>query len=1082
MHLENLPTPPGRTRSGFGAVIFDMDGVITDTASVHAAAWKTLFDDALAAIGGDGQALFDADRDYRRYVDGRTREDGVRSFFASRGLTVRDGSPDDGPQQLTIHGLATRKQQIFEQHLAEVGVAVFPDARDLLIELQTRRVPTALVTSSRNSGAVLDAAGITGFFTVRIDGNDALRLSLAGKPDPAMFLEAARRLSVPPCDAVVCEDAAAGVSAAAHGGFGLVVGVDRTGDAAQLTEAGADVVVGELTDLPASPRGPRRTRAAWCGGAVVPEPGAWNLVYEQFEPAQEGTREALCTLGNGYWATRGAVPGTTADDTHYPGTYFAGVYNRLTTDVDERLIQTEHLVNAPDWTHVTVRHATGELLHPGAAPMVSHRQDLDLRTGVLTRTNRYRDTAGRTTRITSRQVVSIAEPNLAGLEITLEAENWSGEMLLESGINARVANRNVAADHGLAHDHLTPTGTTEIGLETVLADVTTNQSGVSIATATRTRVRAAAAISGRRPVLEGDYAGHALTVHLEPTKPVTVEKIAAVATSRDRGISTASEAACERIRHASGFDELLAAHTQVWEQMWARFGVTLHADPQQSLALNLHIFHALQTVAAATPDLDAGLPARGLHGEGYRGHIFWDELFIYPMLTLRRPELTRAFLLYRYRRLPAARDAARAAGLAGAMFPWQSGSDGSEQTPAELLNVRTGKWMPDNSFRQRHVGLAVAYSVWQYYQATADVGFLADYGAEILVEVARCFTSLAIHDQADDRFDITGVMGPDEYHDGYPDAPGQGLRNNAYTNVLAAWVLSRAAETVQLLAQRDCPTLWDRLRLGPDEPASWQRVSTRLRVSFHDGVISQFDGYEELHEFDWDSYRSRYGNIGRLDLILHAEGDTTNRYKLSKQADVLMLFYLFSAEELRAMFDQLGYELPPEMIPRTIRYYLARTSHGSTLSRLAHSWVLARTDRRGSWSLFTEALAADLADTQGGTTREGVHVGAMAGTVDMVTRCYGGVETRDNMLRLHPVLPTELTEAAFELRYRGQPISVELTQHWVRLRLHPCAAPPVRVCVEGIIRTMGAREVWEVELSSAPSAPSPEATSSRMES
>ena len=241
------------------------------------------------------------------------------------------------------------------------------------------------------------------------------------------------------------------------------------------------------------------------------------------------------------------------------------------------------------------------------------------------------------------------------------------------------------------------------------------------------------------------------------------------------------------------------------------------------------------------------------------------------------------------------------------MFPWQSGSDGRDETSTELLNLRNGQWMPDNSHRQRHVGLAVAYSVWQYYQATGDKGFLEDYGAEILIEVARLFAGMAVHDPVDDRFDISGVMGPDEYHDGYPDAPGQGLRNNAYTNVLAAWVLARATETVDMLTRRDCAPLWHRLHFRAGELAHWDRVSRGLRVPFHEGVISQFEGYESLLEFDWDGYRKRYGNIGRMHLILQAEGDTTNRYKLSKQADVLMLFYLFSAEELRGLFERLGY-------------------------------------------------------------------------------------------------------------------------------------------------------------------------------
>lgn len=158
-----------------------------------------------------------------------------------------------------------------------------------------------------------------------------------------------------------------------------------------------------------------------------------------------------------------------------------------------------------------------------------------------------------------------------------------------------------------------------------------------------------------------------------------------------------------------------------------------------------------------------------------------------------------------------------------------------------------------------------------------------------------------------------------------------------------------------------------------------------------------------------------------------------------------MLFYLFSAEELRELLDSMGYSLPADTIPRTVDFYLGRTSNGSTLSRLVHSRVLARSDRHRSWSLFTQALDSDLADIQGGTTREGVHLGAMAGTVDLVLRCYAGLEIRDDVLRLHPSLPPEFPNAAFEIVYRGQPISVEVTRAQVRLRLHPHSGDSITV-------------------------------------
>ncbi len=972
----------------------------------------------------------------------------------------------------------------------------FPSTLALLRRLRAAAIPTALVTAGPDSAALLESVGTRDVVDVRVERDP---LALPDRPGSlrslgAALLEAARLLEVEPMRSVVVEDTEVGVRAAVAGGFALVVGVDRLGNRAGLLAAGARVVVEDLGVLEVDVPVIDRCRH-WCGGAS-PTADAWLLTYEGFDSALEGTREALCTLANGYWGTRGSVPGSMADGVHYPGTYLAGVYNRLSSDLGGRVVEDEHLVNAPDWTSLTLGPAgqaggAAAYVH-GSAQMLSCSQQLDVRRGLLTRVGRYRDAAGRTTLVTSRSFLHLTLEHLAVLETTVEAEDWSGPLVVRSGLDGRVANRNVAEYRLLADKHLDLVTAVQVAPDTVLLDMVTNQSQVHIAMAARTRARAgdlqtAAATRADADVVrvlgedrrllndEPAYVAHEFTLPLRAGRPVTIEKVVAVATSRDRATASAALSAITQVGLAASVEDLLRSHVAGWERLWERFGVDISAGQRQSLALNLNTFHVLQAVAGAGPDLDAGVPARGLHGEGYRGHVFWDEVFVYPMLTLRRPELTRALLSYRYRRLDRARAAARADGLEGAMFPWQSGSDGREETPAELYNLRTNTWMPDNSRRQRHVGLAVAYGAWQYYQATADLSFLISGGAELMVEVTRFFASLAAYDATADRFDIVGVMGPDEFHDGYPDTPGQGVRNNAYTNVMVAWLADATLRALELLSGKDCGPLWDRLAVQPGERERWDRIGRRLRVPFHaDGVISQFEGYEELEEFDWETYRARYGDIGRLDLILAAEGDTPNRYRLSKQADVLMLLYLLSAEELRAVLDRLDYTLSADAVTATVEFYLARTTHGSTLSRLVHSWVLARSDRPGSWSLFTRALDSDLADIQGGTTREGVHIGAMAGTVDMVLRCYGGLETRAGVLWLHPALPTELARATFEIVYRGQPISIDITRTRVRLRLHPHTGEPVTVCIENQISVLTPGQDHIVHLTPATPGQAPE--------
>lgn len=502
------------------------------------------------------------------------------------------------------------------------------------------------------------------------------------------------------------------------------------------------------------------------------------------------------------------------------------------------------------------------------------------------------------------------------------------------------------------------------------------------------------------------------------------------------------------LRGKKTFEELLEKHRTAWHHIWRRFDIKIelnNGDPQIASLLRLHIFHLLQTTSMHSRDLDVGVPPRGWHGEAYRGHILWDELFIFSTLNLQFPELTRALLQYRYRRLPAARRAAKKIGLKGAMFPWQSGSDGREESQKIHLNPRSGRWIPDNSQLQRHVNAAIAYNVWQHFEATDDLEFLAFYGAEILLEIARFWASLATFNQETRRYEIHGVMGPDEYHDAYPEADKPGIHNNAYTNVMVSWVLSRALEAIEIIPKDRRRELEEVLNLSKEELQSWEEISKKLYIPLHEGVISQFEGYETLQEIDWDTYKEKYGNIQRMDRILEAEGDSVNNYKISKQADVLMLFYLFSAEELRSLFEKMNYPLEKDVIPQTIQYYLDRTSNGSTLSQMIHSWVLSRLDRDASWHLFSQAIRSDFADIQGGTTQEGIHLGAMAGTVDLVQRCYAGIEFRGGILRFHPHLPAELKAMQMVIRYRGHTLLVQISHQLLRIKSERVSAKPIQI-------------------------------------
>jgi alpha,alpha-trehalase len=760
----------------------------------------------------------------------------------------------------------------------------------------------------------------------------------------------------------------------------------------------------------------------------------WTLRYDQFDPEQEKLREALCTLGNGYFATRGAASESRAGDVHYPGTYLAGGYNRLKTEILGRVIENEDLVNLPNWLCVGFRHPGEDWFDLSDVEVLSFRQELNMKHGVLSRKVSFMDKEGRRSTLGERRIVHMTQPHLAAMHIVFTPENWSGNLEFRTALDGRVVNDGVPRYRDLNSRHLEPVEETLSDRENICLTVRTSQSNLRVAQAARTRVR----LDGddldakRRTVREPGYIAQQFTVPARKGVEIHLEKVVALFTSRDHAIAECRLEAEKLAQRAGSFAELLTSHSLSWKHLWRRFDITYEektppSEDRTAMILHLHTFHLLQTTSLHTMDLDVGVPSRGWHGEAYRGHIFWDELFIFPFLNLRVPEITRSLLMYRYRRINEARAAAREEGFQGAMYPWQSGSNGREETQKIHLNPKSGRWNPDKSHHQRHVNAAIVYNIREYFQATEDMEFLSFYGAEMVLEIARFWSSIATYNRDLDRYEIRDVMGPDEYHDAYPDSDVPGLNNNAYTNVMAAWVLNEALSVLELLPEDRRKELREQLRLGAEELDLWRDISRKLRVVFHDdGIISQFEGYGDLEEFDWEGYTGKYGDIQRLDRILKSEGDTPNRYKVSKQADVLMLFYLFSAEELGEIFEQLGYPFEYETIPKNIDYYIKRTSHGSTLSRVAHSWVLIRKDRSRSWHLFTQALESDISDVQCGTTPEGIHLGAMAGTMNMIQVGYTGLETRGDVLWLNPCLPDNLGRLQMQIHYRGHNLSIEI--------------------------------------------------------
>ncbi len=751
----------------------------------------------------------------------------------------------------------------------------------------------------------------------------------------------------------------------------------------------------------------------------------WKLTYNKFNSEEESLREALCTLGNGYFGTRGAVSETMATKVHYPGTYIAGVYNTLPTDVASRTIYNEDFVNCPNWLMLNYRINDGPWFNRMKVKILTWKKELNMRKGVLTRRLRWQDEQGRITLVENQRIVSMAHPHCAALRCSITPENYEGRITVRSGIDGLIINAGVDRYKQLNSKHLEPYAQGNFGDNGIFLQMQTTQSGIQITEAMRTLI-----YQGKeriRPVMHIIAHGrqrmiHEFTLDVKKGQRHTVEKLVSIYTSRDHGVTNDCAIAQEAVSQIENFDTLYKAHKAKWKALWKRFDVEIKGDNFVQQVLRLHTFHLLQSASTYNEDIDAGLPARGLHGEAYRGHVFWDEMYIFPFYNLHAPEITRALLMYRYRRLQAAKEYANQNGYKGAMYPWQSASTGEETTQIIHLNPLSGTWGPDYSCLQRHVSISVAYNTWTYYYSSGDRDFLERYGAEMIIEIVHFWVSIARFNKKTQRYEIEGVMGPDEFHEKYPGADHGGLNNNAYTNIMVVWVIEKALYILDtMLIEEDRTALLFKAGITEEDVVLWRAMICKMTIPMDkDGLIHQFEGYMDLEELDLEEYRRKYDNIHRVDRILKAEGLSPDSYKVSKQADVLMLFYVLSEKELKAIFERLGYPFSKETLRKNFEYYFLRTSHGSTLSLVVHAYVADLVGHKEKASEYLlESLKSDIYDTQGGTTQEGIHAGVMGGTLDLFLRSFGGLTISEDRICLNPKLPEAWQSIKFNVRYKN---------------------------------------------------------------
>ena len=976
----------------FDAVIFDMDGVITQTTTLHAGAWKQTVDEYFERrekAKGKTHPPFDIEADYLKYVDGKPRHEGVRSFLAARGIDLLEGDPTDEAGAETVHGLGRRKDGLFMERMRRDGVEVFGSTIKLIHALRELGVKTAVVTSSRNGREVLRAAAIEALFDKRLDGIDAEALNLEGKPNPAPFLKCAELLEVSPGRAVVIEDAAAGVEAGQRGGFGLVVGVDRGGNRDALMAHGADLVVTDLAelgvaDLDASLREKRETLIAW------------QIEQEGFDPAREHEMESIFTVGNGYLGVRGTL------DAPLPGSqgdlFIAGVYDRKHPERPYSELEFlaasrgdypySELISAPFPFRLRIV-VDGHPLDLAGPHWRVYRRLLDLRGGILHNHSAFETDADRRIVVHSRRCASMTDLHLLLQEITVCLENFSAAV----DIDASLADPDLAANH----PHLTSLETGGVDSAFHVQRFTTQASAIELCLAARTTL----AGSGK----------DALRWQVPGTigETLTFRRYVLVYTSRD--LPDPLTAAMERLRALrwENFDDLLEAHAARWGEVWKRADVRIDGSPATTQALRFNTYH-LTSAADRDPRVSVG--ARAMTGRAYEGHVFWDvEIFKLPFYIYTVPEVARSLLAYRHHTLDGARRRAQELGYRGACYAWESTVTGDDVTPQTIRLKTTGKEIPIfTGSQQLHVTAGVAHGLWRYWEATRDREFLRDAGVEILAETARFWTSRS--SRGERHYHIRAVVGPDEYHHSVDD--------NAYTNWMARFNLQRAVEAADWM-KREFPRAWgdlaERLALAQEEPQDWAAVAQEIYCPAPnaEGVIEQFAGFFDLEDYPLPREERFKAPISRL-----FDWDRINQLKLIKQADVVMLLHLFPEAFSR------------EVVAANYRYYEPITDHGSSLSPGIHAAVAARLglgeDAERYWR---ESLWLDLSNTMGNSAL-GVHPACMGATWQALVFGFLGVRFTEAGPAFDPEasarLPKRWRAVALNLAWRGGLHAVEIVR------------------------------------------------------
>jgi alpha,alpha-trehalose phosphorylase len=744
----------------------------------------------------------------------------------------------------------------------------------------------------------------------------------------------------------------------------------------------------------------------------------WNVIEKGFHPEFLAQSETMLAVGNGYLGMRGCPEegGPNAEN----GTFINGFYETRPIIYGEEAYgfakTGQTIVNVTD-SRIIKLFVDDEPFWLPNAHCLRYDRRLNMQSGTLDREILWETPAGKQVLITSRRLVSFINRHVAAISYQVTLLNAEAPVVISSEMvaNAPIARFNgddprqasAFASRVLHHR----AGYVKDG-RIVLCHAT-EKSRMTLTCATD-HVLETACSHTYKAAHTGDFGQVAFTIEARSGCPIHLTKYMAYHTSQTASpeeLCGRAEWTLDRVMH-QGFQQLLTAQEQYMDDFWRRSDVRVKdimedrvkrttVEIQQAIRFNL--FHILQASARAE---DAGVPAKGMTGQAYEGHYFWDtEIYVLPFLTYTAPRIARNLLTFRYKMLPHARARARQLGHRGAMFPWRtiSGEEASAYYAAGTA--------------QYHINADIMYALRKYVQATGDEQFLRDCGAEMLVETARLWLDLGFYsDRKGGKFCINGVTGPDEYN--------AVVNNNAYTNLMAGENLRYAAQTVEAL-RATTPDVYNGLvhktALEPAEVEAWKCAAESMYVPYDEKlkIIPQDDDF--LDREPWDFQNTPPDNYP---LLLFYHPLNIYRKQVIKQADVVLAMFL------------LGHAFSLEVKQRNFAFYDRLTTGDSSLSSCIEAIIAAQIgDMDKAFRYGMAALLMDLADV-GGNVKDGCHIASMGGTWMMLTYGFGGMRDDDGTLSFWPRrAPEENAILRFPLTYRGQMLEVEIGPETVQYSL-----------------------------------------------